>query len=140
VDSFSLFFNLYSIMMRQGVEDNLVCSKRGLFEIKSFYFTLSSHDSAATPRGVYGSSWVRVDYASTGGGSLYKLEMAFWEFLECSGMWCILRERNSRSSKDCERTMVELKAFFFKALYQWTTAHNCLLISNLLDFLDLVFF
>ena len=82
------------------MEDNHVCSKRGLFEIKSFYFTVSSQDSAPSPGGVYGSLWVRVDYASTGGGSLYKLKMAFWEFLECSGMWHILRERNTRSSKD----------------------------------------
>lgn len=29
---------------------------------------------------------VRMGYASTGGESLCKLERAFWEFFECSGV------------------------------------------------------
>jgi hypothetical protein len=32
------------------------------------------------------SLWVRVDYASMGGGSLHNLERAFWEFSECNGV------------------------------------------------------
>jgi len=39
-------------------------------------------------------------------------------------MWCIWRERNSRSFEDCERTTIELKAIIFKSLYVWMSAYN----------------
>jgi hypothetical protein len=82
--------------------------------------------------------------ALTGGGSLCKLERkiryTMWKIILSCLMWCIWRE-NYLSFYDCERMMVELKAFFsFKTFYQWTTSYGCLPISNFLDFLDLVFF
>jgi hypothetical protein len=62
-----------------------------------------------------------------------------WMMILLYLMWCIWGERNNRSFEDCERTVVELKAFFFKTLYQWIVAYDCLHISNCLDFFDLLF-
>lgn len=36
--------------------------------------------------------------------------------------------------------VVELKAFFFKTLYQWVVAYNCLHISSFLNFLYFIFY
>jgi hypothetical protein len=54
-------------------------------------------------------------------------------------LWCFWRERNDRSFEDCERTVVDLKSFFFKTLYHWTTALDLNLLS-FHDFLDLFSF
>jgi hypothetical protein len=32
-------------------------------------------------------------------------------------LWCLWKERNDRSFEDRERTVVELKSFFFKTRY-----------------------
>jgi hypothetical protein len=48
--------------------------------------------------------------------------------------------KNDRSFEDCERMVVELKAFFFKTVYLWTTTFDGLHITNFLDFLDLLSF
>jgi hypothetical protein len=48
--------------------------------------------------------------------------------------WYIRRKINDQSFEDCEKTMVKLKAFFFKTPYQWTTVYDCLQLSNFLDF------
>jgi hypothetical protein len=54
-------------------------------------------------------------------------------------MWCIWREHNTRNLKDCEKTVIELKAIMFETLYVWIVAYNCSLFSNFLKFLDLCF-
>jgi hypothetical protein len=60
---------------------------------------------------------------------------AVWKIPPCL-MWCLWRERNDRSLEDHERTLVELKARFFKTLFVWAAASNCS-ISNFHAFLDL---
>lgn len=52
-------------------------------------------------------------------------------------MWCIWRERNDWNFENSERTVVELKAFFFYALYQWMAAYMSVIF---LVFLTLFFF
>jgi hypothetical protein len=65
-----------------------------------------------------------------GGGTVGLLESQFGKSLQYSLedplclMWCIWRERNSRSFEDCERTTIELKAIVFKSLYVWMSAYN----------------
>jgi hypothetical protein len=41
---------------------------------------------------------------------------------------------------DSEKTVVELKAFFFYILFQWIASYNCFLISNFHDFFDIFSF
>jgi hypothetical protein len=55
-------------------------------------------------------------------------------------MWCILREGNSRSFKDRETVMLELKKILFQSLYIWIVAFNSLPISNFSKFLEFVLF
>jgi len=49
-------------------------------------------------------------------------------------MWCIWREINGRIFVDCERMVVELKAFF-NTLYQWTIAYDFVHIFSFHDFI-----
>jgi hypothetical protein len=55
-------------------------------------------------------------------------------------MWCIWRERNIRNFKDCEKTVIDLKAFMFKSLYDWMAGHKFFCFSNSLEFLDMCIF
>ena len=69
------------------------------------------------------------------------LERVEWQSLDCSDvedepsclLWCIWRERNYKSFEDCERTVVNLKSFFFNTLYHWAVAVD---FPNLLGFPD----
>jgi hypothetical protein len=63
-----------------------------------------------------------------------------WKMVLSFVMWCLWRERNDRCFEDCERTMVELKAFFFKTLYRWAAAFgiNIAFIFFFICFLFLV--
>jgi len=47
----SFFARLYSILVRHGEDDRLVCSfsKRGLFEVKSYYEVLNRKDDHSFP-------------------------------------------------------------------------------------------
>jgi hypothetical protein len=58
-----------------------------------------------------------------------------WKIILSYLMWCIWKERNDQSFEYCERTMVELKAFFFKTLYHYLVAYNYFQISRFLIFL-----
>jgi hypothetical protein len=50
-----------------------------------------------------------------------------------------LERKKCRVFENCERMVVELKAFFFKTLYQWTNAYDCLHISSFPDFFFICF-
>ena len=39
--------------------------------------------------------------------------IVIWRIVPRCLMWCIWRERNSRSFEDCERSILEFKSFFF---------------------------
>lgn len=43
--------------------------------------------------------------------------------------WCLWREINDRSFEDHEKTLEELKSFFFNTLYFWTEAFYALVLS-----------
>jgi hypothetical protein len=45
------------------------------------------------------------------------LSVAVWKIVSSCFLWYLWSERNERSFEDCERTVVELKLFFFKTLY-----------------------
>jgi hypothetical protein len=51
---------------------------------------------------------------------------ALWKMILFGLMWCIWR-KSDRSFEDNEMTVVELKAFF-KTLYDWMAAYDCVFI------------
>jgi hypothetical protein len=48
--------------------------------------------------------------------------------------WCLWREINDRSFEHRERTLEELKSFFFNTLYLWTVAFVSALVLSYRDF------
>ena len=51
-------------------------------------------------------------------------------------MWCLWRERNSRYFEDNERSIPNLKLFFFRTILDWLVALRNQSFSSFLDFLD----
>ena len=47
---------------------------------------------------------------------------AMWKMIPLCIMWCIWMERNVRCFEDKERTLAELKNFFFHTLLSWLSA------------------
>ena len=45
-----------------------------------------------------------------------------WKMIPIWIMWCLWQERNARTFEDKERSMEELKVFFFRTLCIWTIA------------------
>jgi hypothetical protein len=61
---------------------------------------------------------------------------AMWKMVPSCIMWCLCREINYWSFEDQEWMVVELKDFFFKTFFHWTTAFVSN-ISNFYVFLDI---
>jgi hypothetical protein len=57
-----------------------------------------------------------------------------WKMVSSCLLWCLWREINDRSFEHYESLVTELKSFFFKNLYYWTTV----LDFNMLSFHDLL--
>ena len=56
-------------------------------------------------------------------------------------MWCIWRERNSRSFEDRERSILEFKSIFFATLLEWCLvlpSFSCISLSGLLEHCNLI--
>ena len=53
-------------------------------------------------------------------------------------MWCLWRGRNNRCFEDYERSIPDLKLFFFRTFLDWLSALRNQLFSSIFDFLDLV--
>ena len=51
-------------------------------------------------------------------------------------MWCLWRERNSRCFEDIERSIPDLKSFFFSTLLDWLVAMQNQSFPSYFDFLD----
>jgi hypothetical protein len=50
-----------------------------------------------------------------------------WRLASLCLMWCIWRQRITRSFEDIETSVVVLKRIMFNALYTWISAHHSLL-------------
>jgi hypothetical protein len=68
-------------------------------------------------------------------GDRFQLD-AVWKMILPCLMWCLWRERNDHSFEDHDRTLVELKALFFKTFFLSGAGLYCT-ISNFHAFLDL---
>ena len=52
-------------------------------------------------------------------------------------LWCLWRERNASCFEDLERSLEELKSFFFFSLFTWTADYLAPLVINFPKFLVL---
>ena len=52
-------------------------------------------------------------------------------------MWCLWRGRNSRCFKDNEKSISNLKLFFFRTLVDWLSTLQNQSFTSFLEFLDL---
>ena len=59
-----------------------------------------------------------------------------WSIVPHCLMWCLWRERNSRYFEDIERSIPDLKPFFFKTLLDWLFALQKQSFPSFIDFLD----
>ena len=60
----------------------------------------------------------------------------FWSIVPHGLMWCLWRERNSRCFEDIERSIPDLKLFFFRTLLDWLFALQNKSFPSFFDFLD----
>jgi hypothetical protein len=54
--------------------------------------------------------------------------------------WCIWSERNDKIFEDREKTMVDLKSFFFNTLFHWAAVLDFPYLLPFHDFIDGIFF
>ena len=59
-----------------------------------------------------------------------------WSIIPHYLMWCLWRERNTRCFEDIERSIPDLKLFFFKTLLDWLFALQKQSLPSFIDFLD----
>ena len=59
-----------------------------------------------------------------------------WSIAPHCLMWCLWRERNSRCFENIERSIPELKLFFFRTLLDWLVALQNQSFPSFIDFLD----
>ncbi len=78
---------------------------------------------------LFGVSWVIparvIDVLAWGG------QRVIWDAVPLCLMWLLWRERNRRPFEDSERSSVELKFIFLRALCDWINV-----FSSTLDFVD----
>ena len=60
-----------------------------------------------------------------------------WMVIPHRLMWCIWKEMNSKSFEDTERSMLDLKLFFFRTLLDWLSTMKNLSLFSVVDLLDL---
>ena len=59
-----------------------------------------------------------------------------WRIIPHCLMWCLWKERNSRCFEDIERSIPDLKLFFFRTLLDWLSILQNQSFSSLFIFLD----
>jgi hypothetical protein len=60
-----------------------------------------------------------------------------WKMAPHCLVWCLWRERNARHFEDSERTINELKLFFFHTLFDWYVGFGACSIHCILELIDL---
>ena len=77
--------------------------------------------------------WSLLSNAKDSGGLLvswqgrlgHHLNGVIWKAISHCLMWHIWREQNDQSFEDSERTLPDLKLFFFKTLLDWKSVVGC---------------
>ena len=60
----------------------------------------------------------------------------FWRLVPHCLIWCIWREKNTRSFEGCECSRLEIKSFFFCTFLDWSVVFCHLSCSSLTFLLD----
>lgn len=58
-----------------------------------------------------------------------------WKFILSCLMWCIWREMNDKTCENCEKSVVDLNALYFKICYTSVASIDCFYIPSFQDFL-----
>ena len=88
--------------------------------------------------------WSELGYATICNGASSMLARQFWSsskwvYMVDGSPWLIVvlwRERNSRCFEDRERSISDLKLFFFRTIMDWLAALQNQSFLSFLDFLD----
>jgi hypothetical protein len=89
----------------------------------------------------FGLSWVMphwvVDLFACWWKGGHSQSVVVWKMVHSCLLWCLWREQNNRNFEDQERTIEELKTFFFYSLFSWTAVFLVPLVISFNDFLVL---
>ena len=94
---------------------------------------------------MFGVQWVMprrvVDLFACWQGRFGRLPNAvIWKAIPHCVMWCLWRERNSRTFEGCEINVLDLKLQLFRTLFEWLSISGMFSFTNMLEFLDLCSF
>ena len=59
-----------------------------------------------------------------------------WRFVLHCLFWCLWQEWNARYFEDCERSILDIKSFFFRTLLNWSVIlpfYTCFSLFDLID-------
>ena len=62
--------------------------------------------------------------------------IGLWRFVPHCLFWCLWWEQNARCFEDCERSILEIKFFFFCTLLEWSLvlpSYSCFSLPDLID-------
>ncbi len=62
--------------------------------------------------------------------------IGIWRLIPHCVIWCLWRERNTCHFEDHERTILELKLFFFWTLYDWVLGLDIFTFHSLVELID----
>ena len=60
-----------------------------------------------------------------------------WKAVPHCVMWCIWRERHTRSFEDLERNLLDFKMFILRTLLDWISSLGCFSLSSIFNLMDL---
>ena len=91
---------------------------------------------------LFGVHWVMprslVELIATWSQKFHKPKTkVLWSMIPHCLMWVIWRERNTRTFEGDERSIHELKHFFFQTLFEWANASG---VVNFISLPDMIFF
>ena len=95
--------------------------------------------------GLFGVQWVMPRFVmdlfcSWMGNRGRHSSILIWKMIPHCLVWCIWRERNSCHFEDSERSIPELKMFFFHTLFDWVAGLGAFSIHSVLELIDICTF
>ena len=95
--------------------------------------------------GMFGVHWVMpwktIDLLACWQGSFGRHQhLEIWKCIPHCLMWCLWRERNSRSFEGIEKNVADLKLLVLRTLFEWVSASCHFPCTTFLEFLDLCSF
>ena len=86
---------------------------------------------------LFSYQWSLITYKKKKKGSFGRHRNSYtWSIIPHYLRWCLWKERNSRCFEDIERSILDLKLFFFRTLLDWLFALQKQSFPSFIDFLD----